>query len=53
MGKKITKGARTGRDMADALIGFIHLMYQKDTACRVIDALIARIKKRRKEFERN
>lgn len=47
-----SRGACAGREMADALINWIHLMYQKDTALRVLDFLIARLKERRGEFVR-
>ena len=52
MPKKMTRGERVGRQFADGTIEMIHLMYQKDTARRVIDAIVVRLDERRKEFER-
>jgi len=46
------KARQAGFDMADAIIDFCHLMYQKDTAQRVIEALCDRIRKRFPEFDR-
>jgi len=49
---KDTMRARTaGTGMADAIIEFVHLMYQKGTANRVLSALIAQLEKRKEEFE--
>ena len=36
--------------MADAVIEWAHLMYQKDTAKRVLNALIERLSERIREF---
>jgi len=47
------KGRRAeeaGTRMADAIVEFIHLMYQKSTATRVILSLIGRLQERTKEF---
>lgn len=49
--KVMTKGYKAGRDMADAIISFIHLMYQKQTANRVLFSLTSRLKDREKEFK--
>ena len=38
--------------MADSIAEMVHLMYQKDTATRFLDALIARLRERKKEFIR-
>jgi len=48
---KMTRGELAGREMADALVEFIHLMYQKQTAHRVMAGLIDRLSCRLKEFE--
>ena len=48
---KMTRGSKAGQKMADALIEFIHLMYQKQTAKRVLSVLIDRLKDRKGEFE--
>lgn len=45
-------GVKVGIQMANAIIDFCHLMYQKDTAKRVLEALIKRLKSRIGEFER-
>jgi hypothetical protein len=48
----MTRKEAAGIQMADALIEFIHMMYQKNTAQGVLSALIKRLKERQKEFER-
>ena len=45
------KAKSAATDMADALISFIHLFYQKSTAKRVLTALINQLEKRKGEFE--
>lgn len=40
-----------GRSMADSIIEFIHLMYQKGTAKRVLNALIKQLQDRFYEFK--
>ena len=40
-----------GVKMADAIIEFVHLMYQKETAKRVLSALISRLQNRLCEFD--
>ncbi len=47
----MTRGSKAGQKMADALIEFLHLMYQKQTAKRVLFMLIDRLKERKGEFE--
>jgi hypothetical protein len=37
--------------MADALIAWVHMMCQKQTARRLLRAFIARLKERETEFE--
>jgi len=44
------KAKNAGVKMADAIISFVHLMYQKETARRVLSSLIAELEKRRCEF---
>ena len=44
------KANKAGRKMGVALIGFVHLMYQKDTAKRVLRSLLAELETRYKEF---
>ena len=44
------RGNSAGKGMADSLLEFIHLMYQKATARRVLRALIDRLNERLKEF---
>lgn len=46
------KGKDAGEKMADSIIAFCHLMYQKDTATRVLQALIDRLNNRKQEFKR-
>ena len=53
MPKKKTRGVIAGENHADSLIEFIHMMYNKNTSLRVLDALINRLCKRRREFEEN
>uniref|UniRef100_A0A6M3IUP0 Uncharacterized protein n=1 Tax=viral metagenome TaxID=1070528 RepID=A0A6M3IUP0_9ZZZZ len=48
--KRETRRDKAGRQMADALIEFIHMMYQKDTAKGVLLALINRLCSRSSEF---
>jgi len=47
----MTRGFKAGQKMADALIEFLHLMYQKQTAQRILSALINRLKDKKEEFE--
>ncbi len=49
---KLSRGQSAGRAMADALVEFIHLMYQKKTAKRVLTHMIAWLQFRAKEFDR-
>lgn len=46
------KSKEAGKIMADSIISFCHLMYQKDTATRVLQVLIDRLNNRKKEFKR-
>jgi hypothetical protein len=48
--KNATRGSKAGREMVDALIGWVHLFYQKQTARRVLVAFIKRLKERCREF---
>jgi len=48
----MTRRVRTGQQTADALIEMIHMMYQKQTALGVLDALIGQLQKRREEFSK-
>lgn len=50
--KRYGKAQNAGFDMAEAIIEFCHLMYQKDTATRVICAVRNRLNERSEEFER-
>ena len=45
-----TRRQKAGIQMADALIEFIHMMYQKETATGVLTSLIERLQERKKEF---
>ena len=45
-----TRRENAGIQMADALIEFIHMMYQKGTANGVLTSLIKRLEERKKEF---
>lgn len=47
----MTRREKAGRQMADALIEWIHMMYQKETARGVLTALIKRLEERRGEFK--
>ena len=47
-----SRSRKAGLEMADALIEWVHLMYQKDTAKRILTALIKRLSERVEEFER-
>ena len=49
--KKETRRVLAGKRMADALIEWIHMMYQKQTACGVLKALIERLRERQGEFK--
>ena len=46
-----TRRQKAGIQMADALLEFIHMMYQKGTARGVLAALIKRLTERMGEFE--
>ena len=48
----LTRREKAGIQMADALIEFIHMMYQKDTAKSVLESLIKRLQERCCEFEK-
>lgn len=48
----MNKGEKAGHDLADAIIQFVHLFYQKDTATRVLKALVDRLTERKTEFSR-
>ena len=56
--KAVEKEAKPGRArhagtrLADAIVEMVHLMYQKDTATRFLNALLARLQERKKEFIR-
>lgn len=45
------RGVRVGTILADSITGLLHLMYNKGTALRVLDSLVAQLKLDRKEFE--
>ena len=47
----MNKSEKAGYDMANAIVQFIHLMYQKKTATRVIEAVIVQLQKRKSEFK--
>jgi len=47
----MTRRQKAGERMADALIEFIHMMYQKQTARGVLAALIKRLQERVSEFK--
>ncbi len=51
MGQKEIRSYRAGKAMADSIIEFIHLMYNKVTARRVLLSLVNRLQERRKEFD--
>ena len=44
------RAKEAGYKMADALVEWVHLMYQRDTAKRVLNALIERLSERIEEF---
>ena len=48
---KKPRGYEVGEQMADALIEFVHLMYQKRIARWVFEGLLHRIDRRKREFE--
>lgn len=47
-----TRGEKAGKEMADALLEWLHLMYQKDTQIRVLQAMIDRLEERKSEMQR-
>jgi len=47
----VGRAENAGKAMADSLIEFVHLMYQKATANRVLLSLIVRLQDRIKEFK--
>lgn len=47
----MTRGSKAGVNMAKAIIEFIHLMYQRKTAKRVLNSLIRELNKHKKDFE--
>lgn len=49
---KVSKGKQTGAIMATALTAWLDLMYQKDTATRVLGALIAGLEEAKERFKR-
>lgn len=51
MREKKSRGKNAGVKMARAIVEFIHLMYQKNTALRVLDGLIGELTKQRRGFE--
>ena len=48
----MTKGGEAGIGIAEGIIKMIHLMYQKDTATRVLKAMIKRLTEGLEEFKR-
>ena len=46
----MTRGETAGIQMANSLIEFIHMMYQKNTAKRVLLAMIKQLEVRKYEF---
>ena len=48
----MNKGEQAGHSMAKSIVRFLHLMYQKDTALRVLRALIKELEKQKKSFTR-
>lgn len=48
----MNKGEQAGYSMAEAIVRFLHLMYQKDTALRVLNALIKELENHKKSFTR-
>lgn len=51
MKKSETRSYKAGQLMANAIIEFIHLMYQKNTASKVLLGLLNTFEMRKKEFE--
>ena len=49
---EMTKREKVGIGMADSLMSWLHMMYQKDTARGVLLALIKRLQERVPEFDR-
>ena len=47
---KPTRGQKAGRKMAQANLEWLHLMYNQQTAKRVLAALIKRLQQGQKEF---
>ena len=48
---KDRRGEEAGKQMADSLIEFHHLFYNKPTARRVLFSLLERLKQRYREFD--
>lgn len=53
MGKKTStpRRAKVGFQMADAIIEMVHMMYQKQTARVLLGSMIARLRRRLREFD--
>ena len=49
--RRLSRRTAAGEAMADSLIEWIHMMYQKQTARGVLKALIERLRERQGEFE--
>lgn len=47
----MSRGKKAGISMADSCMEWIHLMYNKSTAKRVLVALIERLQERLSEFD--
>ena len=48
--KKETRAENAGIKMAEAIVEFVHMMYNKSTAKRVLSAVIKKLKEGIKEF---
>ncbi len=51
MNKNELRGSAAGVRMADALIEWLHMMYNKKTALRILNTFISTLTKRENEFK--
>ncbi len=47
----LTRREKAGKMMADALLEFLHMMYNKQTAKAVLQSIITHLQKQLAEFE--
>lgn len=48
--EEFSRGYMAGHALADTLVEFCNLMYNKDTALRVLSGLLTRLKERMEDF---